>query len=191
MLKDKLKNIIPEMENLIDRTKIDGLERGFTFRTNTDSKIEEFCQTGSDCKIDINNIAKKEGTRTGDFHTHPRTTMKIKMTHAIGHVFSCADIISQINRNVDHGCVGTEDEIVCSTLKSHVPIEELYRLHDCASLSHLMVKRKIEIKEYTGSEFQKENIKKLDKLEAELDKDLIPYMDFEIIKKISDKYRSS
>ena len=184
MLKDKLKNLIPEMEKLIEHTRIDKMERGFTFRTNTDAKIEEFCQTESDCQIAVKDIVKKEGTKTGNFHTHPYNTMKAKMTHAIGGVFSCGDILLQASDNVDHMCVGTNDEIVCSTLKSNVPYIERFTLHDCISLHHLMRKRSNEIKEYKGSELEKQNIKKLDRLEAELDKDLRPYTDFEIIKKL-------
>lgn len=38
--------------------------------------------------------------------------------------------------------------------------------------------------EYKGSEMEKEHIRKLDRLETELDENLRPYMDFEIIKKL-------
>lgn len=110
MLKDKLKNIIPEMEKLIEYTEIDKMERGFTFRTNEDAKIEEFCQTESNCRIAMKNISKKEGMKTGNFHTHPFNTMKKKMTNGIGGVFSCGDILSQAYDNIDYSCVGTNDE---------------------------------------------------------------------------------
>lgn len=184
VLKDKLKNIIPEMEKFIKDSEIDKMERGFTFRTNTDTKIEEYCQSGSTCWIAMEDIVRKEGTKTGNFHTHPHTTMKNKKTHAIGGVFSCGDILLQAINDIDHACVGTNDEIVCSTLKLRIPSAEKFELHDCISLHHLMRKRKDEIKDYKGSELEKENIKKLDRLEAELDKDIRPYMDFEIIKKL-------
>lgn len=46
-----------------------------------------------------------------------------------------------------------------------------------------MLKSGRESKEYKGSEMEKKNIKKLDKLETELDRQLKPYIDFEIIKK--------
>lgn len=184
MLKDKLKNLIPEMEKLIEYTKIDKMERGFTFRIDKDAKIEEFCQTGSNCQIVMNELAKKEGTKTGNFHTHPYTTMKTKITNAIGGVFSCGDILLQASNNTDHSCVGTNDEIVCSTIKSRLPFTEKFGLYDCISLHHLMRKRKNEIKEYRGSEMEKENVKKLNRLETELDRDLRPYFDFEIIENI-------
>ena len=184
MTKDKLKNLIPEMEKLIIETGKDLTERGFTFTTNGDARIEKFCKTGTKCQIEMPDIEKKEGTKIGTFHTHPHNTMKTKKTNAIGGVFSCGDILLQASDDIDHGCVGTQDEIVCSTLKLRVPYVEKFALHDCISLHHFIRKREEETKEYIGSENQKNDIKKLDRLERDLDTDLKPYMDFEIIKRL-------
>ena len=130
VLIDKLKNLVPEMEKFIKDSRKDGMERGFTFRTNGDAKIEEICLTGSKCQIVMKDIEKKEGTKTGGFHTHPHTTMKTKNTHAIGGVFSCGDILLQTGNDTDHACVGTNDEIVCSTLKLRIPHTEKFDLLD-------------------------------------------------------------
>lgn len=39
------------MEKFIKDSEKDGMERGFTFRTNEDAKIEEICLTGSQCQM--------------------------------------------------------------------------------------------------------------------------------------------
>ena len=183
MLTDKLKNLVPKMEKFIKDSRKDGMERGFTFRTNGDAKIEEICLTGSKCQMVMKDIEKKKGTKTGNFHVHPYTTMKTKKTHAIGGVFSCSDIFVQTGNYIDHACVGTNDEIVCSTLKSEIPFGERFELLDCISLYDSMWKRGRESKEYKGSEMEKKDIKKLDRVETELDRQLKPYIDFETIKK--------
>lgn len=187
MLSDKLKNLVPTMEKFIKISEVDKLERGFTFRINKEAKMEELCETGNECQIVIKDIKKREGTKIGSFHTHPHTTMRTKETNAIGEVFSCSDILLQATGDIDHQCVGTKDEIVCSTLKLRIPSAEKFDLLDCASFHHSILRRERETKDYKGSEMQKNDIKKLDKLERELDTDLKTYIDFDIIKTLRER----
>lgn len=48
---EKVKQLIPAMEFFIKASEIDGAERGFTFRTNDYTEIEEFCKTGNKCQM--------------------------------------------------------------------------------------------------------------------------------------------
>jgi hypothetical protein len=75
-----------------------------------------------------------------------------------------------------------DDNIVCSTLKLRVPHVEKFALHDCISLHHFR-RRDKEIEEFIA-EMQKNDIKKLDRLERDLDTDLKNYIDFELIKRL-------
>jgi hypothetical protein len=183
MLSDKLKNLVPSMEKFVKMSEVDGMERGFTFRANGDAKMEEICETGSACQIEIKDITKREGTKTGLFHTHPTVTMKTRKTHAIGGTFSCSDILAQSDNNIDYSCVGTKDEIVCSTLKTKVSILEKIELIECMNLHHRMNRFSIGDKGYKGSEDNNRDLRILDRLERELDTDLQHYMNFETIKK--------
>jgi hypothetical protein len=186
VLIDKFKNLVPEMEKLIKESKKDGMERGFTFRTNEETKIEEICSTGSECQMIMKYIHKKKGTKTGNFHVHPHTTMKTKITHGIGGIFSCSDVFNQIGNNIDHACVGTNDEIICSTLKPEMKISlpKGLELYECTLLRDSILKHRKESENYAGSENEKNDIKKLDKIETDLDNKLKPYIDFELIKKL-------
>lgn len=48
MLADKLKDLIPIMEKFIKMTEEDHKERGFTFGTNKEAKIEEIFDIGDE-----------------------------------------------------------------------------------------------------------------------------------------------
>ena len=184
MLSDKLKNLIPDMEKFIRISVIDGMERGFTFRTNEEAKMEGICETGNECQMVIKDIKKREWTKTGLYHTHPYTTIKTKQTHGIGEIFSCGDVLVQSDNSIDYSCVGTKDEIVCSTLKSKVSIGEKIDLVECINLHHHVDRLVREKKGYKGSKEHKSDIMRLDRSEKELDDELKPYMHFEIIKKL-------
>lgn len=184
MTMDKLKSLIPVMEEMIQTSNKENVEMGFSFRTNDIAKIERVCSPGTSCKIIFSRIEKKEGTKIGDFHTHPRITAETARTTPIGGGFSCADILEQIDSEHNYGCTGTSDEIVCAELRSLPPSDVSSFLANCVGIQSNITEKMRELKSYKGSEEEKDDLNILDNIQKLADQKLRPYVNFAALKRL-------
>jgi hypothetical protein len=177
-----LKSLIPIMEAFIDISDEKNIELGFSFTTNDAATIKGVC-SGTSCHIDLKHAEKKDGIKTGIFHTHPNVTKMKYRTTPIGGGFSCGDILEQIDFKDHYGCVGTSEKIICGEIKSplSLPLDISNILENCVSLQGI-IRQKREYKNYKESLEEENDLKSLNDLQKSADNRLRHYMKFDELK---------